>query len=129
LGSAPWDDARWRDALKGGQECFFPEKLLKEVDITKPPYLTHYPELVSFMDPPPGALRVNRAKLNVFVRCGQISSGNWQLEPGSNWSTDHDPGFVDMKKGDYRVRRGAEVFNQLKDFAPIPFEQIGLQKR
>src|ERR1035441_4698273 len=48
LGSAPWDEARWRDALKGGQECFFPEKLLKEVDITKPPYLTHYPELVNY---------------------------------------------------------------------------------
>jgi hypothetical protein len=23
LGSAPWDDARWRDALKGGHDCFF----------------------------------------------------------------------------------------------------------
>ena len=41
LGSAPWDDARWRDALKGGQDCFFPDRLLKEVDITKPPYVTH----------------------------------------------------------------------------------------
>jgi hypothetical protein len=129
LGSAPWDDARWRDALKGGQDCFFPDKLLKEVDITKPPYVTHYPELVNYMDPPPGAKRVSWAKLNVFVRCKQLSSGNWQLEPGPNWSTDHDPGFVNMDKVDYRLRRNAEAFKQLKDFTPIPCDQIGLQKR
>jgi hypothetical protein len=129
LGSAPWDDARWRNALKGGEDCFFPDKLLREVDITKPPYVTHYPELVNYMDPPPGAKRVNRARLNVFVRCKQVSSGNWQLEPGPNWSTDQDPGFVNMDKGDYRLRPGAEVFKQLKGFAPIPFDQIGLQKR
>jgi hypothetical protein len=129
LGSAPWDEARWRDALKGGQDCFFPDKLLKEVDINKPPYVTRYPELVNYMDPPPGALRVNWARLNVFVRCGQISSGNWQVEPGLNWSIDHDPGFVDMEKGDYRVRRGAEVFKRLKGFAPIPFEQMGIERQ
>ena len=129
LGSAPWDDARWRDALKGGQDCFFPDKLLKEVDITKSPYLEHYPELVNYMDPPPGAPRVNRAKLNVFVRCGQLSGGNWQLEPGPNWSTDRDPGFVDMDKGDYRLRPGAEAFKKLTSFAPIPFDQMGLQRR
>ena len=129
LGSAPWDEARWRDALKGGQECYFPDKLLKEVDITKSPYLTHYPELANYMDPPTGVPRVNRARLNVFVRCNQVSSGNWQLEPGPNWSTDQDPGFVAMDKGNYRLRRGAEVFKQLKGFAPIPFGEIGLQRR
>ena len=129
LGSAPWDDARWRDALKGGQDCFFPDKLLKEVDITKPPYVTHYPELVNYMDPPPGAQRVNRAKLNLFVRCRQLTSGNWQLEPGPNWSTDHDPGFVNMDRSDYRLRSRAEVFKELKGFTPVPFEQIGLQRR
>ncbi len=129
LGSAPWDDARWRDALKGGQECFFPDKLLKEVDITRPPYLTHYPELKNYMDPPPGAPRVNRARLNVFVRCGQLYSGNWQREPGLNWSTDGDPGFVDMAKSNYRLRRGAKVFTMLKGFAPVPFEQMGLRRK
>ena len=129
LGSAPWDDARWRDALKGGQDCFFPDKLLKEVDITKPPYVTHYPELVNYMDPPPGVKRVNRARLNLFVRCNQLSSGNWQLEPGANWSTEHDPGFVDKGKRNYGLRRDADVFKRLEGFAPIPFGQMGLQRR
>jgi hypothetical protein len=84
---------------------------------------------VNYMDPPPGALRMNRARLNVFVRCAQLSGGNWQLEPGSNWSTDGDPGFVDITKGDYRLRHDADPFKKLKGFAPIPFDKIGLRRR
>jgi hypothetical protein len=128
LGSAPWDDARWRDALNGGQDCFFIEKLRHEVDITKPPYTTRYPELVGFLDPPPGAPRVNYARLNLLVRCGEISGGNWQLEPGANWSTADDPGFVDSAKGDYRLRSNAAVYEHLPGFKPVPFEKMGLQR-
>ncbi len=126
LGSAPWNDARWRAALKGAEETFYPEKLLKEVDITKPPYTTRYPELVGFMDPPPNAKRVNRAKLNVLVRCGEATSGWWEFPADENLVTDADPGFVDAARGNYRLRKGAPVFAKLKGFVPIPFDQIGL---
>jgi hypothetical protein len=128
LGSAPWDDARWRDALNGGQDCFFIEKLRQEVDITKPPYTTRYPELVGFLDPAPGVPRVNHARWNLLVRCGQVSGGNWQLEPNANWSTADDPGFVDSAKGDYRLRPDAAVYQHLPGFKPVPFEQMGLER-
>ncbi len=128
LGSAPWDDARWRNALKGGEDCFFPDKLLKEVDITKPPYTVRYPELVGYMDPPVGAPRVNRARMNVMVRCGEVSGGNWQVEPGANWTTAGDPGFVNGARGDYRFRRDAAVFKRLPGFKTIPFEKMGLER-
>lgn len=126
LGSAPWSDSRWRDALAGGQDCFFPDKLLKEVDITRPPYTTHYPELVGFMNPPPGAPRVSVALRNLLVRCEHTSGGNWQFDPGSNFVTDADPGFVDAAKQDFRLRRGAQVFRKLHGFRAIPFAKIGL---
>ena len=128
LGSAPWDDARWQDALKGGQDCFFPEKLLKEVDIRKPPYTIHYPELVGYLDPPAGVPRVSHAHLNVMVRCGELSNGNWRLEPDANWSTSGDPGFVDASANDYRLRPDAAVFQHLPGFQPIPFADIGLHR-
>lgn len=129
LGSLPWDDARWRDALNGGQGCDFPQKLLREVDIRKPPYTTRYPDLVGFMDPPAGIPRVNHARLNVMVRCGELSNGNWRLEPDANWSTSGDPGFVDASANDYRLRPDAAVFQKLPGFQPIPFADIGLQRR
>jgi hypothetical protein len=126
LGSAPWDDARWKDAINGGQDCFWTDKLLKEVDITQPPYTTHYPELVGFMDPQPGQPRVNHAARNVMVRCGEVKSGNWQVPEVSNWVTDEDPGFVDAAAGNFALRPDAEVYQRLPGFVPIPFAEIGL---
>jgi hypothetical protein len=127
LGSAPWDDARWRDALRGGQDCFFVEKLQQEVDITKPPYTTRYPELIGYLDPPADVPRVNRARNNVMVRGGEVAGGNWRLDPGTTWSTDEDPGFVDAAGGDYRLRPDAAVFQRLPGFEPVPFEKMGLR--
>ena len=54
LGSAPWDDQRWKDAVDGGQDCHWQRRLLKEVDITKPPYTTHYPESDRLHEPAAG---------------------------------------------------------------------------
>jgi hypothetical protein len=68
LGSMPWNDDLWKASLAGAQESYWPRKLLQDVDITKPPYTTRYPELLGFMDPKPGTPRVSRARNNVIVR-------------------------------------------------------------
>ena len=128
LGSSPWNDARWRDALHGGQGCFFPDKLLKEVDITRPPYTTHYPELIGYMDPPAGAKRVNHARWNLLVNCGQAANGNWEFNAGENLVTDQDPGFVDARHQNFALRTGAEVFQRLPEFKPVPFVEMGLSR-
>ncbi|NLY01448.1 MAG: hypothetical protein GXY83_35600 [Rhodopirellula sp.] len=127
LGSAPWNDKRWKAALGGGQDCLWTERLLQEVDITSPPYTTRYPELVGFMDPQPGQPRVNRAVRNVMVLCDQLSGGNWQCPPEENWATQKDPGFVDFEGGDFRLRPNAEAFEKVPGFQPIPFEKMGLR--
>lgn len=127
LGSAPWDDARWRDALAGGQDCHWQELLLRDVDITRPPYTTHYPELVGFMNPQPGQPRLNRAKNNVFIHCGEISSGNWKYAPAEMCVDAEDSGFEEGVDGHFQLRTNAPVFKRLPGFQPIPFERIGLQ--
>jgi hypothetical protein len=126
LGSAPWDDARWLDALNGGQDCGWIEKLRVDVDITRPPYTVRYPELVGFLTPEPGEPRVNIARRNVLVRCGDVSSGNWQVDADTTLVLDHDPGFVDASHGDFTLRRDSEVFRRLPGFRPIPFRRMGL---
>jgi hypothetical protein len=128
LGSAPWNDARWIDALNGGQDCFFTKKLLEEVDITKPPYTTRYPELIGFLDYQAGTPRVSTATRNVLVRCGELSNGNWRADPAENLLLDHDPGFVDMAGGNYTLREDSEVFTRLPGFEPVPFQKIGLYR-
>ncbi|MCP4643783.1 MAG: right-handed parallel beta-helix repeat-containing protein, partial [bacterium] len=126
LGSAPWNDARWKRAIDGGEDCFWQDKLLKDVDITKSPYTTRYPALVGYMDPKPGQVRANRAVRNVFVDCAEVSSGNWQVPRQENWITDRDPGFVNMATDDFRLKPDSVVFSKLPGFQQIPFEKIGL---
>ena len=125
LGSAPWNDKRWKETVDGGQDCFWQKLLLEDVDITKPPYTTRYPNLVGFMDPQPGQPRVNRSKNNLLVRCGQTSSGNWKIAPEEIWATDEDPGFVDAANDNFQLRPDAKVFQRLPGFQTIPFDKIG----
>lgn len=40
--------------MDGGAGCLWHERLLEEVDITKPPYTGRYRELVGFMKPQAG---------------------------------------------------------------------------
>jgi hypothetical protein len=126
MGSAPWNDKRWKEAIDGGVGCFWKERLLQEVDITKPPYTTRYPQLVGFMDPQPGQPRLNRAVRNLLVMCAEVSGGNWQLQPAENLVTDRDPGFVNAAKGNFQLRPDAEVFTRLPGFQPVPFAKMGL---
>ncbi|MEA1952126.1 MAG: right-handed parallel beta-helix repeat-containing protein, partial [Planctomycetota bacterium] len=123
LGSAPWNDKRWKNYINAD---LWQTRLLKEVDITKPPYTTRYPALVGFMDPQPGQKRVSIARNNVIVMGADVKSGNWRVSDEENWVTDKDPGFVNAKKGDFRLKPGSEVFKRLPEFKPIPFEKMGL---
>jgi len=123
LGSAPWNDTRWKNTIEAD---LWQTRLLREVDITRPPYTTRYPALVGFMDPQPGQKRVNVAKNNVIVMGAQVKSGNWQVSAVENWGTDRDPGFVNAAKGDFRLKPDSEVFKHLPGFVPIPFKKMGL---
>ncbi len=123
LGSAPWNDSRWKSYIAAE---LWQTRLLKEVDITKPPYTTRYPRLIGFTNPQPGGKRINRAVRNVFFMCADVSSGNWRLNPAENWVTDRDPGFVDVKNGHFGLRSDSAVYANLPGFNPIPFGRIGL---
>jgi hypothetical protein len=125
LGSAPWSYGRWKGMINGK---LWQERLLNEVDITKPPYTTHYPALVGFMDPQPDEKRVSFARNNVIAMGSQVKSGNWQVDDDENWVTEQDPGFVNAGKGDFRLKPNAEVFRRLPGFKPIPFEKMGLYR-
>ena len=123
LGSSPWNDKRWKSYINA---ALWQERLLKEVDITKPPYTEHYPRLVGFMEPKKGDKRVSVAVRNLIVMGADVKSGNWQVSEEDNLITDKDPGFVDAAKGDFRLRPDSEVFTKLPGFKPVPLEKMGL---
>ena len=123
LGSAPWSDKRWKEFINAP---LWQERLLKDVDITKPPYTERYAGLIGFMDPQPGAARDNIAERNLFVRCGDIKSGRWVTNE-TDYATIEDPGFVNVAAGDFRLKPDSAVFERIPGFQPIPIEKAGLQ--
>ncbi|NOS69234.1 MAG: hypothetical protein HOP33_04815, partial [Verrucomicrobia bacterium] len=102
------------------------DKLLKDVDITKSPYVERYPELKGFMDFA-GEPRHNHARANLIVNCPKVQTGNWELN--GSFVTDTDPGFINAAKLDFRLRDDSAVFVKLPGFENIPFAQIGLQRQ
>ena len=124
LGSAPWDDKRWKDFIHAP---LWQASLLKEVDITKAPYTERYPELVGFMDPQPGAARDNVAVRNLFVKCGEVKSNRWVTNE-SNFVTSEDPGFVNAQARDFRLKPDSPVFARIPGFQPLPLEKMGLER-
>ena len=112
LGSSPWTDERWRNFVKGP---LWQKRLLEDVDITKPPYITRYPDFAGFMDPQPGQARDNLAVRTAFVGCGEVLRGRWVTN-----ETD-----VVLAKG----AAFGEIPRAISGFRPIPFEKIGLLTR
>ena len=124
LGSAPWNDKRWKDFINAP---LWQERLLKEVDITQPPYTTRYPALVGFMDPQPGAARDNIAVRTLFVNCGEVKSNRWVTNE-TDFVTAEDPGFVDLQARDFRLKSDSAVFTRIEGFQPLPIEKMGLRR-
>ena len=124
LGSAPWSYKRWSSFLKSP---LWQTRLLKEVDITSDVYLKHYPALKGFMEPKEDDKRVNYAKRNVFVKCGEVYKKAWEVDD-SNYTTDKDPGFVNLEGEDFTLRKDSMIYKTMPDFEPIPMDKIGIQK-
>jgi hypothetical protein len=119
IGAAPWSDANWKKWLR---EPLWQTRLLKEVDITKPPFTDRYPKLKGFFEN--DGLRMNRAERNVAVHCKNFVGGNWDIN--QCFVTQEDPGFVDSASKNFSLREDSAVFERIPEFEPIPFEKIGL---
>ena len=101
------------------------DALLKMVSYNQSPWKERYPEFQDYVEARQTLPRRRILKNNLIVN-SKAAPGNYTAE--SNWSTANDPGFVDMKNGNYALKPDAEAFKQIPGFKPIPFDQIGLKK-
>jgi len=119
IGAVPWNDKMWTEWVTGE---LWHQRLLEEVNITRPPYSDRYPDLRGFMQPD-DTPRFNHALRNVVFRCEDFIKGNWEQK--DNYVTDTDPGFVSAKDFNFQLRDDSIVFEKVPGFEPIPFQQIG----
>jgi hypothetical protein len=116
-----WGEDRWR------QFCASPEVIKAttvDVDITKPPYSTRYPDLAHLTE----NHGRNLIWRNLAFDCGQfLMRDPGVLDVMDNVVTAQDPGFVDAAHGDFRMKPGAAIYDRF-GFEPVPFDEIGLYK-
>ena len=131
VGTLPCGRQQWVNHIRGRSPgCDNVRKwLFEDVDITAPPYTTQYPELKEIEEYPDR----NTIRRNVAYKCQEFLSINrcrggdesFQPEMSANLLTHVDPGLVDEKKGDFRLRPDSRVFRIVAGFEPIPVERIG----
>jgi hypothetical protein len=121
-----------------GKGKVFDIRLLKDVNIKEPPYSERYPELVNYMDVIVEGeewegmwTKRNVLSTNVIIGGNKDlirirQNGTGVFENVNNFQTTTDPGFVDMKSGNFMLRQDSEVFKKLPDFKPVPFDKMGL---
>lgn len=121
-----------------GPAGLFERRLLKDLDITKPPYSERYPGLVNYMEPIVAGKewegmrsRRNVLRNNVIVKGKNppVSLGGKeyaQFDAVGNFQTEADPGFVDMAHENFNLKPDSQVFQEIPDFKPVPFDRMGL---
>ncbi|HEY3761525.1 MAG TPA: right-handed parallel beta-helix repeat-containing protein [Verrucomicrobiae bacterium] len=111
---------------------WFPGSFHKDWDAMNaghPPFSTAYPELARYWEDHP-EVPADPVQRNLIVKCDKLTNGKPEWGPfQDNWETRADPGFVNAAQGDYRLKSDAEAFRKIPGFKPIPFDEIGLQKR
>jgi len=117
--TAPWDADGWKTWLEGE---LWQQRLLQEVDITKPPYSTKYPGLADYMTSHTRP-RVNHASRNVIVSCAEAIDP--RVDAHDNFVTSEDPGFVDAAGQNFALKDGSIVYGKVPGFEKIPFGEIG----
>lgn len=102
------------------------EERLRAVNHTEPPYSTAYPLLVDYWNNDPANPKRNLIEGNLFYKINNLVSGQTRwAEFRNNWTTQTDPGFVDPNDPLKGFRPDAPLFEYIKDFPAIPFDQIG----
>lgn len=106
-------------------------------DFIGTPYAERYPELLTFFEENHYYPDTNVFENNVTWNPGLTRSGDVNehgardvldlLRYGDNWVTETDPGFIDADNGDFTFAQDAAVFDQIPEFEPTPFGEIGTQ--
>lgn len=102
------------------------DQRLQTVNYQKPPYSIAYPSLTKYWENDPSYPKGNVIEGNLFYKIGNVVRGRTEwLDMHNNWVTNSDPGFVDVSDPLKGFKSDAKVFQYIKDFPRLPFNEIG----
>ena len=127
-------DSRGKTRIKwnvGAKESWDLQAKLEKYNYTQPPWSAAYPQLASIMADEPELPKHNRIANNLCVVGKWLNAKGVNIEHqtmAGNWIVEHDPGFENPRKLDFRLRRNSAVWQEIPGFERIPAEKIGLYK-
>lgn len=131
LGSAPWSEARWGQAIAGeGEQAWlrWPELITREVDIRSPTYLRNYPRLSGFFARETWQDHRISAECNVLAGCKRTFSGDWRFPLDRNVvEPTADAAFVEVAAGNLSLQRAPGGVERAPCYKPPSLPAIGLQ--
>jgi hypothetical protein len=116
------------------------KRLEKEINYKSPPYSTKYPSLMKYLDVITAGkewqgmrAQGNLLADNVIVGGPEnpidLLGGQYaQMEGKNNFVTKEDPGFIDMKNGNFNLKPDSKVFKLIPGFQKILFDKMGIYK-
>ena len=123
-----------------GKNGILRKRLTESVKFDAPPYSTRYPSLLPYLDPIVEGKewqgmrsRGNEFSGNVIIggpaNPVKLMGGEFATATEkNNFQSNEDPGFVDMKNGNFMLKSNSVVFEKIPGFQPIPFDKMGLYK-
>ncbi len=105
-------------------------KALMNVPYKEEPWRSKYPKLVNIWEDNAGAPKGNVVKNNVRYNSGGnsiASSVRTYGEIVDSLIVTQDPGFVDAANMNFALEENSIIYQQLPEFEPIAFDQIGLK--
>jgi len=93
---------------------------------------SRYPKLPGLWKDEPGAPKGTVVKNNVGVNCKpdaiRSAAKPYVINEKNIQITGPQAGFINGKRGDFRLKKNSVIYKSLPEFKLIPFEKIGLKK-
>jgi hypothetical protein len=119
-----YPDAQWRIYLTNPVKAkIFSTALYLHSDA----FIKAYPWLIPLTDSNTIATRVNYIFNSLAYNVNVFAVGS-SLVNKNVFSTNQDPGFADLAKGNFTLVKYPAALSQSNDWKPIPFSEIGLKK-
>jgi len=119
-----------------GENGVYRKRLTKLLDIKSEPYKLKYPNLVNWLDLLPDNKTFygmypqrNVFENNLMFNCEETTrlvGAYAQFDMRNNYVTHTNPGFIDYKNRNFKLKENSIVFEKIPGFKNIPFEKIGL---
>jgi len=102
------------------------DQRLRTVNYQNPPYSVAYPSLSKYWENDASYPEGNVIEGNLFYKIGNVVHGRTEwLDLHNNWVTNSDPGFVDSSDPLKGFKPDAKVFQYIKNFPRLPFDEVG----